>query len=96
LSAVHQRAEALGLAVTRRLEFWIAHEAPQDLCHAGTVSKTKIKVPPMFDWIEYAAAEPLIDNPTEWVCPCGGGIVERIFEEDLYCWDCCTRYEVIK
>ena len=32
-SEVHQRADALGLAVTSRLEFWIAHEAPQDLCH---------------------------------------------------------------
>ena len=35
-SEVHQRAEALGLALTRRLKFLIAYEAPQDLCHLGT------------------------------------------------------------
>jgi hypothetical protein len=35
-SEVHQRAEALGLAVTRRLKFLIAYEAPQVLCHLGT------------------------------------------------------------
>jgi hypothetical protein len=47
-----------------------------------------------FDWIEYAAAEPLIDNPTNWVCPCGGSIMERVFEEDMKCYECDTLYEV--
>jgi len=57
---------------------------------------TKVKGTGMpFDWIEYAAAEPLIDNPTEWVCPCGGSIMERIFEGDLICYDCNTQYEIV-
>jgi hypothetical protein len=47
-----------------------------------------------FDWIEFSCAEALLDEPTEWVCPCGGEIVHRIDEEDLFCWACCTRYEL--
>ena len=95
-SEVHQRAEALGLALTRRLKFLIAYEAPQDLCHVGTFSKTKIKVPPMSDWLEFICAESLLDEPTEFACGCGGDIVQRLDEEDFFCWSCCTRYEAIK
>ena len=65
LSAVHHRADALGLAVTRRLEFSIASKAPQISCHLGTFSKTKIKGAYMsFDWIEFSCAEALLDDPT--------------------------------
>jgi len=45
-----------------------------------------------FDWIEFSCAESLLDEPTEFVC--GGDIVQRIDEEDFFCWSCCTRYEV--
>jgi hypothetical protein len=96
-SAIHQRADALGLAVTRRFEFLIAHEAPQISCHLGTFSKAKLKGAYMsFDWIEFACAESLLDEPTEFICGCGGDIVQRLDEEDFFCWDCCTRYEAIK
>ena len=37
------RGEALGWAVTRRLEFSIASKAPQISCHLGIFSKAKIK-----------------------------------------------------
>jgi hypothetical protein len=87
------RGEALGLDVTRRLEFWIASKAPQIPCRFGTFSKTKIKPSPMSDWLEFICAEALLDEPTEFVCGCGGDIVQRIDEEDFFCWDCCTRYE---
>ncbi len=81
--------------MTRRLKFWIAYEAPQVLCHAGTFSKTNIKGAYMsFDWIEFSCAEALLDEPTEFACGCGGDIVQRLDEEDFFCWSCCTRYEV--
>ena len=48
-----------------------------------------------FDWIEFACAESLLDEPTEFICGCGGDIVQRIDEEDFFCWSCCTRYELV-
>ncbi|MCP4510052.1 MAG: hypothetical protein GY826_27060 [Fuerstiella sp.] len=47
----------------------------------------------MSDWLEFICAEALLDEPTEFICGCGGDIVQRIDEEDFFCWDCCTRYE---
>ena len=44
------------------------------------------------DWIEFSCAEALLDEPTEFICGCGGDIVQRIDEEDFFCWDCCTSY----
>ncbi len=50
----------------------------------------------MTDWMEFICAEFLLDEPTEFVCGCGGEIVRRLDEGDLFGWACCTRYEVIK
>jgi len=47
------------------------------------------------DWIEFICAERLLDEPTDWVCPCGGGIVKRTDENDMYCWQCYTQYELV-
>ena len=38
------------------------------------------KTPPMTDWIEFICAEALLDEPTDFVCECGGDIVQRIDE----------------
>ena len=40
----------------------------------------------MSDWLEFICAEALLDEPTEFVCGCGGEIVQRIDEEDFFCW----------
>jgi hypothetical protein len=40
----------------------------------------------MTDWIEFICAESLLDEPTEFICGCGGDIVQRIDEEDFFCW----------
>ena len=58
--------------------------------------ESEAKTPPMSDWLEFICAESLLDEPTEFTCGCGGDIVQRLDEEDFFCWDCCTRYEVIK
>ena len=39
-----------------------------------------------FDWIEFSCAESLLDEPTEFICGCGGDIVQRLDEEDFFCW----------
>ena len=47
-----------------------------------------------FDFLEFICAESLLDEPTEFICGCGGDIVQRIDEEDLFCWGCCTGYKI--
>ena len=44
------------------------------------------------DWVEFICAEALLDEPTEFICGCGGDIVQRLDEEDFFCWDCCANY----
>ncbi len=84
-SAVHQRADALGLATTARGNRPNFPSTTPQFVPLTNLIESEAKTPTHVRLARiHLCAESLLDEPTEFICGCGGDIVQRVDEEDLF------------